>query len=830
MFSAFASSLSGQSSLGTLFVRLTADSTALITGMNSAERAVVRSALFMGKSIGALPVAFAAAGAVVSAIALKMSSDFSMVLTKMETLANVQRGQVAEWREDILNLATDTGNAPKALAEAMYFVTSAGLRGKTALEALTASAQASAIGLGETRVVADAVTSAINAYGAANLSAARATNVLALAVEAGKMEASSLAPVMGRVIPIAAAMKISLEDVTGVLAVMSRTGMSSYQAATSLAQVMSDMLKPSHQAQEVLGQIGISMAQVRDMVARPGGLLEALRLLSQKTKDFDDEALSRVFSDMRAFRGLMNVLTQDAEQVDYVMGRVASGVDLLGKGMERMAQEPGFQMKQMFAELSAILIRMGDQVAPVFLAFIQSFGGVEGAARSAAASLKGFYETLGPALVATVGAIGDVFYGLHLVLKGLEIAFLGLQYVALKVANAIAVVVTGSITKSINTFYETIDTAIAIVNSLANTNIPEIKIRAKLEVTDLEKGMKSISASLTQAQEDFTRLGNLGSFSDRITAQFQKITTNITAENKKVLDDTTRTYKQISQTIESYTDETAKLVQMPDKSSPGLRGMEDPLLEQNRLVAEEIRIAKDKFQTLKELAQMEEDITGKVSAEKIKLGEAYLERLKQLRMAEAQVLIGSGKQMMDELLTVTEGFAGKQSDAYKAMFAASKAFAIAEAGVKIMQGVAQAASMPWPSNLAAMASVVAATASIISNIQSIKLTFAGGKAEGGPVSTGKSYLVGEEGPEMFVPSQRGNIIPNDQLGGREMKVVVNNYTDIKPEVNKHEENGETVVEVVLRRVKTVLSSEVRDGRGDFTRAMEHTFGLKRGTR
>ena len=43
--------------------------------------------------------------------------------------------------------------------------------------------------------------------------------------------------------------------------------------------------------------------------------------------------------------------------------------------------------------------------------------------------------------------------------------------------------------------------------------------------------------------------------------------------------------------------------------------------------------------------------------------------------------------------------------------------------------------------------------------------FGGGKAQGGPVTGGKSYLVGEKGPEIFSPRGSGNIIPNNQVGG-----------------------------------------------------------------
>ena len=43
------------------------------------------------------------------------------------------------------------------------------------------------------------------------------------------------------------------------------------------------------------------------------------------------------------------------------------------------------------------------------------------------------------------------------------------------------------------------------------------------------------------------------------------------------------------------------------------------------------------------------------------------------------------------------------------------------------------------------------------------LSFGGGKAQGGAVQGGKAYMVGEKGPEMFVPNQSGNIVPNNQI-------------------------------------------------------------------
>lgn len=46
----------------------------------------------------------------------------------------------------------------------------------------------------------------------------------------------------------------------------------------------------------------------------------------------------------------------------------------------------------------------------------------------------------------------------------------------------------------------------------------------------------------------------------------------------------------------------------------------------------------------------------------------------------------------------------------------------------------------------------------------IDKVFGGGKAAGGPVRSGTSYLVGERGPELFTPNSSGMITPNNRLG------------------------------------------------------------------
>ncbi len=73
-----------------------------------------------------------------------------------------------------------------------------------------------------------------------------------------------------------------------------------------------------------------------------------------------------------------------------------------------------------------------------------------------------------------------------------------------------------------------------------------------------------------------------------------------------------------------------------------------------------------------------------------------------------------------------------------------------------------------------------------------------GRAEGGPVSKGRSYMVGERGPEMFTPSSSGMITPNHALGGS-TNVVVNvdaSGSNVEGDAGQAEQLGNAISQAI----------------------------------
>lgn len=82
-----------------------------------------------------------------------------------------------------------------------------------------------------------------------------------------------------------------------------------------------------------------------------------------------------------------------------------------------------------------------------------------------------------------------------------------------------------------------------------------------------------------------------------------------------------------------------------------------------------------------------------------------------------------------------------------------------------------------------------------------------GAADGGPVAKGRTTLVGERGPELFVPKTSGYVVPNHALGSGG-STVVNNVTVNVKGGNTNEETGATVSKAVVDAMRSVARDEI----------------------
>jgi len=308
----------------------------------------------------------------IGAIATKAALDFDRSFVTMQTLAGATSGEVEGLKESVLDLAGETGRAPQELAEALYFLSSSGLDSAQAMEALEVSAKASAAGLGDTRSIADAVSSAMLGYAKSGLTAAEATDVLVATAREGKAEPAELAAQMGRLIPIASELGITFGDVGGAIAALSTKGFNAEQATTALVNVMGKLLKPSEQAKQMLEQVGLSTDTIRQSIADKG-LLATLEELRAK---LGENGFVKFLEDQQAVQGGLALLGGDLNKTKEIFAEVNDSVGATENAFGTWAESMGAQNARAFAEFQVALISLGDTIAPIATSVIGALSGI----------------------------------------------------------------------------------------------------------------------------------------------------------------------------------------------------------------------------------------------------------------------------------------------------------------------------------------------------------------------------------------------------------------------------------------------------------------------
>jgi TP901 family phage tail tape measure protein len=431
-----------------LRILLEADSSKLSKGLDKAGsklQAFGAKTQAVGKNLSTkltLPLALAGGAA------LKLGVDFDKSMTKIQSLVGVAAADVDKMGETAKKMATDTGKSAAEAAEALFFITSAGLRGKEATDVLNASLKAAAVGLGETATVADLATSAMNAYGSANLNAEAATDVMVSAVREGKLEASELAQSMGAVLPVASNMGVKFHEVGAAFAALSRTGTGAAEAATQIRSILTSLLKPTKQAEDQLSALGLSSAGLRQSL-KEDGLLATLEILKQKFEG-NDTAAQNVFGNVRALSGVMDLLGAGVDSTRAIFDAMNDTQGATAKAFEATSESASFKLTKGLNSVKIALTEVGavllDSLVPLIEGFTKTvititkkFNELDKSTKKIILAIGGIAAVIGPILI----VIGKMSLGFGALIKALPLVAGGFKVLtAAMIANPILAVAT----------------------------------------------------------------------------------------------------------------------------------------------------------------------------------------------------------------------------------------------------------------------------------------------------------------------------------------------------------------------------------------------------
>ncbi|EBN5764007.1 hypothetical protein HRI91_002345 [Salmonella enterica] len=217
------------------------------------------------------------------------------------------------------------------------------------------------------------------------------------------------------------------------------------------------------------------------------------------------------------------------------------------------------------------------------------------------------------------------------------------------------------------------------------------------------------------------------------------------------------------------------------------------------------------------------DRYDQLRAEKI---QARSEAISQYQNRDARKQLQTQQQLFEGMAGLVQGFAGKSTGAYRALFSISKAFHLADVIMASQDAIAHAWSLPFPENLAAVATTAAKTGLLTAAVQTVTMQ---GMAHDGIDSVPRegTWLLdrGERVVDRRTNADLKTYLAKKQEGVRVNNVVVNSSSSLTVNNNGQEKDDKAMdysamVDTLGDSIKTMIRKEVmemiRDG-GELSR-------------
>ena len=340
--------------VGKLTVLLGLDSKGFTTGISTATGKTSAFAKATDKTFKAISKAAKVGMLAVGAAFIKGAVDaakFEKALANVSTMLDKNTmPMMKNFEKGILAMSEAYGESTDALAKGLYDILSASVPASQALDVLEISAKAAKAGLTDTGVAADAITTLMNSFGDSTKDANYYADIMFATVKLGKTTFAELAPVIGNVAKMMETAGGTAEEMAGMLSIMTRNGIQTRVAVTSLRGVVSALLKPSEALTEELGGMTVEADGFRAVMDKVGSLPAV--------------DLAEMFPNVRALTGVVVAASELGEEVDKITALMTDGSPMMVAFDKNMATFAA-TWARFKATLKATSITIGNELLPI---------------------------------------------------------------------------------------------------------------------------------------------------------------------------------------------------------------------------------------------------------------------------------------------------------------------------------------------------------------------------------------------------------------------------------------------------------------------------------
>ncbi len=312
----------------------------------------------------------------VAAAGVKMATTFQTATVRLVTSAGEINSNLKLVQNGILKMSSQVGVSAIDLANAMYYVESAGFQGAKGLTVLTAAAQGAKAEGADTTTVVKALTDVLKDYQMPASQAALVTSQMIAAVAHGKTNLQDFSKAFANIIPAASAAGISFTDAASALAEMTNHGFTAQRASTNLAQALRSLLNPTKPMLKAFGEFGVSTDVLKAKLAGPNGLTEAMQYMSDAALKAGTEGTPAFAAALKLLMGtapganaaLTTTGKNFADTTATIKAMTQATTDSQGqvKGFAEVQQNFGQTMSRVKDAAGALATKLGMELLPIF--------------------------------------------------------------------------------------------------------------------------------------------------------------------------------------------------------------------------------------------------------------------------------------------------------------------------------------------------------------------------------------------------------------------------------------------------------------------------------
>lgn len=316
----------------------------------------------LGKSlIGAVGKILAAAGiGKMLQAAFTEGSAFETEVAKVGTIADTTKVPIGELKEQISDLSGTMGIAAGDLAEATYQAISAGQDTGDAVAFAGQAAKLAAAGFTSSSSAVDILTTALNAYGLGADKATHVSDVLLTTQNLGKTSVDELSASMGRVIPLAAAYKVNVENLSSGLAIMTANGIATAEATTYTKSMLNELGDTGSTVGKILQkETGQGFAELMDSGQSLGDVLQVL----YDSVGGDATQFAALWSSVEAGTGALSLANSGAEKFNDVLAQMENSSGATETAYTTMTDTMAHRMESLKTNAANLGIALFDSVS-----------------------------------------------------------------------------------------------------------------------------------------------------------------------------------------------------------------------------------------------------------------------------------------------------------------------------------------------------------------------------------------------------------------------------------------------------------------------------------